>query len=148
MKAARVAAYGCLLLGAIGSAQNKFPLRDGEWEATTQVPGSGNMNQLFCFNDESWMKAMSSRKGCAMQDLTVTSKGAHFVVDCGSKTKMRIPIDITFDGREHMVAKAHLSMDIQGKMTDFDTSTEYHFKNAACDATRDVNLMPRPQRRQ
>ena len=56
-------ALGVMALVAIQvcSAQSKFPLRSGEWQAEMSVPGSPNssVTMLYCLNDALWQKALT-----------------------------------------------------------------------------------------
>ena len=56
------AAVGAITLMTTGfcSAQQKFPLRAGEWEMSTSAgPGQAPMVMPFCLNDELWVKALN-----------------------------------------------------------------------------------------
>lgn len=98
---------------------------------------------MFCMNDETWKKALTQNPVCAVQQLSVTSTGIHFFLDCEAKSfQMKGPADLTFDGMEHMTGKASFTVTAGGKTSSVQSQTDYHWKNAACSPT-DVNLRPR-----
>jgi hypothetical protein len=62
----------CLIVLTAGSActaQQKFPLRNGEWTSTTPDPTNDSgqpMTMLFCMNDETWAKALNHNPTCTI----------------------------------------------------------------------------------
>jgi len=79
----------------------EFPLRSGEWTATTPNPmhsGGPPMTMLLCMNDEAWTKALSNRT-CSLQDLNITSSGGSYSMACGTGSfQMKGSFKLTFDG--------------------------------------------------
>jgi hypothetical protein len=72
------------IAGVACQAQDKFPLRPGEWALTS--PGAGSDPMLFCLNDEMWQKALKQNPVCTIQELKVTSGGITYSVDCPAKS--------------------------------------------------------------
>jgi hypothetical protein len=71
LKIAAVGAFA-LMTTAASSAQQKFPLRSGEWESTTPDPMNNHappMVMPFCLNDELWTKALNKNPSCTFQNL-------------------------------------------------------------------------------
>jgi hypothetical protein len=137
-------AMGAMALVAIqvGSAQTKFPLRSGQWEATTSFVGSQTppLTIAFCLNDESWQKALTQSPHCSVQQLKITPGGASYLVDCPSlQTKGKV--EMTFDGTQHVTAKGQFDITADGKTTSSATVAEYRWKGATC-SPDDVNLHP------
>ncbi len=123
-------------------AAQSFPLRPGDWEVKATAEGQPVL-QRFCLNDETWKKALMQNSICKLQALSVTAKGIHYEMECNSSAfQMKGPIDMTFDGMEHMVAKASLTVTSQGKTTTSQAVTDYRWKAAAC-SSADVNLKPK-----
>ena len=102
------------------SAQNKFPLRSGEWEAELSVPGSQGsaVTMLYCLNDALWQKALTQMPQCSIQQLALTSGGGSYIMDCDMKSfQMKGKVDMVFDGLEHMTAKGQVDVTMNGKTT-------------------------------
>ena len=115
-------ALGLMALVAIQicSAQNKFPLRSGEWEAELSVPGSqsSSVTMLYCLNDALWEKALTQDPECSIQQLAITSSGGSYTMDCDMKAfQMKGKVDLIFDGLEHMTAKGQVDITMNGKTT-------------------------------
>ena len=127
------------------SAQSKFPLRSGEWEAKMSVPGSpdSSMTMLYCLNDALWQKALTQDPLCSIQQLAITSSGGSYSLDCESKSfQMKGKVNMVFDGLEHMTAKGQVDITMGGKTTSSTTVAEYHWKGASC-SPDDANLKPK-----
>jgi hypothetical protein len=123
-------------------AQQKFPLRHGEWEATQSVAGTPGapMTLHFCLNDELWTKALTQSPICSVQQLTVSSTGASYMLDCPMKTfQMKGKVDMTFYGMEHMTAKGAMEMTMNGQTTNSTSVTDFRWKATAC-SPDDINL--------
>ncbi|MGB6743405.1 MAG: DUF3617 family protein [Terracidiphilus sp.] len=140
-------ALGATALGAIQacSAQIKFPLRSGQWEATTSFTGTQNqpLTVAYCLNDELWQKALIQNSYCSVQQLRITSSGASYMVDCTIKAfQMKGKVDMTFDGMQHMTAKAQFDITMDGKTTTSATVADYRWKGATC-SPDDANLRPK-----
>ena len=138
------AAAGVLVFLAAGAgvAQQGFPERPGDWEATGKTDALPEpFVTHFCLTNETWAKALTQVPDfCKLQDLSVTSKGIHCTLDCDMKTfQMKGPTDITFDGLEHMTAKATITTTAGGKTTTSVATTDYRWKGAAC-TDADVNM--------
>ena len=116
------------------SAAQGFPLRPGEWEISTTSEMTGDpFALLFCFTDETWKKGLTQNPACAIRELSVTSKGIHYLMDCQMKTvQMKGPVDLTFDGMEHMTGKATFARTRKGKTTGMQVVMDYRWKAAAC----------------
>jgi Protein of unknown function (DUF3617) len=127
------------------SAQSKFPLRSGEWQADLSVPGSpgSSMTMLYCLNDALWQKALTQDPLCSVQQLAITSSGGSYSLDCESKSfQMKGKVNMVFDGLEHMTAKGQIDITMSGKTTSSTSVAEYHWKGAAC-SPDDANLKPK-----
>jgi hypothetical protein len=118
-----------------------FPLKPGDWELTSKVPGTAEpFVTRFCLNNETWQKALTQDPACKVQNFSQNSKGATYVMDCSANTvQIKGSVEILFDGMEHMVAKASISMTTGGKTTSSQSTSDYRWKNSACSAA-DVNM--------
>ncbi len=142
-------AFGVTALAAIQvcSAQNKFPLRSGEWEAKMSVPGSpsSSVSMLYCLNDALWQKALTQDPQCSIQRLAITSSGGSYTIDCEMKAfQMKGKVDMTFDGMEHMIAKGQIDITMNGKTTSSSSLADYRWKGATC-SPNDANLKAKKQ---
>jgi hypothetical protein len=140
------AALGAIALMATAglSAQQKFPLRSGEWTATipdTSGPNKAPFVMLYCLNDELWTKALAKMTSCSITHLDVTPIGASYDLDCPMKTvQMKGKVAMRFDGMSHMTAKGSFDMTMNGKVSHTDSQTDYHWKGPTCNPTTDMNL--------
>jgi hypothetical protein len=126
----------------VSSPQNKFPLRSGQWEAVTSFVSSPSQSITvqYCLNDALWQKALTQNSVCSVQQLSITSGGASYTVDCPMKAmQMKGKVNMVFDGMEHMTAKGLFDITMNGKTTNSSTVAEYHWKGATCDPN-DANL--------
>jgi hypothetical protein len=122
----------------------KFPLRQGEWTVTTQ--GAGLEPMLFCLTDELWQKALTQSSVCTIHEFKMSSSGATYGLDCPAKAfQMKGTVALTFDGMEHMTAKALIDMTVDGKTTSAPSTQDYRWKSSTCSAA-DMNLRPKPAR--
>ena len=124
------------------SAQSKFPLRSGEWQAEMSVPGTPNssVTMLYCLNDALWQKALTQDPLCSIQQLAITSSGGSYSLVCDMKSfQMKGKVDMFFDGLEHMTAKSQVDITMAGKTTSSASVAEYHWKGATC-SPNDANL--------
>ncbi|MFZ0337220.1 MAG: DUF3617 family protein [Terracidiphilus sp.] len=149
MRFLKCVALGVTALAAIQvcSAQNKFPLRSGEWEAKMSVPGSpsSSVSMLYCLNDALWEKSLTQDPQCSIQHLAITSSGATYAIDCDMKVfQMKGKVDMTFDGMEHMIAKGQIDITMNGKTTSSSSVADYHWKGATC-SPNDANLRAKKQ---
>ncbi len=131
-----------LVSNQICSAQNKFPLRSGQWEAVTSFIGSPSqpITVQYCLNDALWQKALTQNPVCSVQQLRITAGGASYTVDCPMKTmQMKGTVNMVFDGLEHMTAKGQFDVTLNGKTTNSSTVAEYHWKGVTC-SPDDANL--------
>lgn len=128
----------------ICSAQSKFPLRPGEWEAKMSAsndPGPP-MTTLFCLNDALWVKALTQSPICTIRQLSVTAGGASYTIDCETKTfQMKGNVNLVFDGMEHMTGSGKIDLSMSGKTSSSSSAVDYRWKNATCSAN-DANLKP------
>ena len=101
------------------------------------------MTTAYCLNDELWQKALTQNPYCSVQQLRITSSGGSYLVDCPMKSfQMKGKVEMTFDGMQHMTAKAQFDVTMDGKTTSSTTVSEYHWKGATCDPD-DANLKPK-----
>jgi len=130
-----------IMAAAVASAQQKFPLRPGEWEASTpSTPGAAPIMLLYCLNNETWTKALTQNPICTIQQFTVNSSGASYLLDCPSKAfQMKGKVTMRFDGMTHIVGKSSMDATVDGKTTHYDSQTNYVWKNATC-SPNDMNL--------
>ena len=133
---------GLLMLVAAGVCADPhgFPLRPGDWEISTTPGVNGEpLVTRLCFTNETWLRGLTQNPSCKIEDISVTSKGMHYVVNCAMRTiEMKGPVDITFDGMEHMTGKASLSMTRNGKTTTSESASDYRWKQDAC-TSADLN---------
>lgn len=133
-----------LIASTVASAQQKFPLRPGEWTATvsSQTANAAQpVTMLFCMNDETWQKAISGNASCAMKNLNMTSAGASYSVDCSSKTaQMTGDFKVVFDGTTHMTTNGIINMTFNGNAIHKSSTADFHWKGPACNPAADVNL--------
>ena len=130
------------VVGGSSRAEQRFPGRPGDWEVTTKSDALPDlpMVQHYCLTDETWAKALTQNPICKIQELSVTSKGVHYTLDCESKTfRMTGPVDITFDGVEHMTGKSTVTTTSRGKTTQSISVTDYRWKGPAC-TDADINM--------
>jgi Protein of unknown function (DUF3617) len=133
-----------LMATAVTSAQQKFPLRSGEWSSTTPDPthpASQPMTLLFCMNDETWTKALNGNSTCSMQQLSISPLGATYSLSCPAKAyQMKGNFKITFDGMTHMTSSGSMDMTVNGKTMHTDSTSDFHWKGPTCDPNADMNL--------
>ncbi len=131
-----------LLASAVSSAQQKFPLRSGEWEATISAMGANSAPMVLrlCLNDELWQKAFTQNPSCSVQQLAFSSRSATYSLDCPMKTfQMKGKVDVSFESAEHMTATSSMDMTFNGTVTHLVSSLDYRYKGPAC-SPNDVNL--------
>jgi len=134
-----------LIATSLCSAQQKFPLRPGEWETTLPAVNAQDTPLIvyYCLNDELWLKAFTQMPSCTIQNFNMTSKGATYTLDCDMKMyRMNGKVVMTFDGMEHMTASGSIDMTMNGKTTHSNSMTDYRWKNATC-SPNDLNLRVR-----
>lgn len=127
------------------SAQQKFPLRPGEWEATVPAINSQDTATVlpYCLNNETWLKAFTQMPSCTIQNFNMTSKGASYTLDCDMKMyRMNGKVELSFDGMEHMTGKGSIDMTMNGTTTHSTSITDYRWKGATC-SPNDLNLRVR-----
>ena len=124
--------------GVACHAQQKSPLRPGEWALTS--PGTASDPMLFCLNDETWQKALKQNPVCSIQELKVTSGSITYSMNCPAKSLlMRGTVTLTFDGMEHMTGNALIDMTVNGKTTSAPSSQDYRWKSSQC-SPDDINM--------
>jgi hypothetical protein len=134
-----------LLATAVSPAQQRFPLRSGEWASTLTSTTAGEEPTvlLYCLNDELWTKALMQDPLCTVTQLSVTSSGATYNMDCKMKVmQMKGKVEMNFDGMEHMTAKGFINLTLNGKTTSSVTYADYRWKGGSC-SPRDLNLRPK-----
>jgi len=132
-----------LIATAVSSAQQKFPLRPGEWESSTSVgPDQAPFVMPFCLNDELWIKALNKNPSCSIQSFNVTGSGASYNLDCPMKSfHMQGKVNLSFDGATHMVSKASLdTTTANGKTSHIDSTSDWRWKGTTCNPDVDLNL--------
>jgi hypothetical protein len=132
-----------VLLGTANCmAQEKFPLRSGEWEAkmsADNMPNS-NMTMKYCLNDELWTRALTQNPDCKIGQFSVSASGATYTMDCSMESfQMKGKAELTFDGMEHMTGKGLFDMTINGKTSSVVSRVDYRWKGATC-SPDDANL--------
>ncbi len=138
-------ALGIIVLTAsvVSSAQQHFPLRSGEWEATSPsaMPNQPPTVLLYCLNDQLWTKALTQNPSCSITQLSVTLTGASYLMNCPMKVfLMKGNVNLSFDGMTHMVGKGSVDIIYNGKTTHYDSQTDYRWKGSTCDPNTDMNL--------
>jgi hypothetical protein len=136
-----------VLVVQVMTAQVKFPERAGEWETTASSPGSPAppMTTFFCLNDEMWQKGLTQNPSCSIHELSVTSNGVTYNMDCNGRSyQLKGKVELTFDGAEHMSGKGTMEMTMNGKTSNSTTLMDYRWKGRTC-SSKDVNLKPKPQ---
>jgi hypothetical protein len=130
-----------LLTGAVCTGQQGFPLKQGDWEGSTSMPGmTAPMVMHFCMTDAEWIRGLTQNPSCKINEFNVSSKGASYAMDCDMKSaKMKGTVELKFDGMEHMTGTASMTMTMNGKSTPASTVTEYRWKSSQCNAD-DINL--------
>jgi hypothetical protein len=131
-----------LLPAAAGWAQQKFPLKHGEWTMTTPDPTDPShpfvMN--FCMNDEAWSRALSTKNTCTVANVNMTGSGLTYEVTCSSpRISMTGKGEWTFDGMEHIAAKSTMTMTMNGNTKSVTSQGDFRWKASSCDPN-DVNL--------
>jgi hypothetical protein len=133
-----------LMANSISSAQEKFPLRSGEWQVTSPsaVPNQPPIVQLYCLNDDLWAKTLVRNHSCTITDYALTSAGASYHMSCSMKTfQMKGKVSIVFDGMTHMVGQGSFTMDtVKSGVSHSDSQTDYRWLSATCNPSTDVNL--------
>ncbi len=127
------------------SAQQRFPLRPGEWVATMSVVNAQDTTTElpYCLNDETWQKAFNQMPSCTIQNFNVTSTSASYTLDCDMKIyRMSGNVVMTFDGMEHMTGKGAIDMTMNGNTTHSISITDFRWKSPTC-SPNDMNLRVR-----
>jgi hypothetical protein len=137
---------GLLLLVAAtaAAAQNHFPATPGEWEVTTSMSGQQPMKLLFCLNDEMWVKSLTQNPACTIQQLSVTSSGISYNMNCPAESfQMKGSVNLAFDGQTHMTGKGSFDITLNGNTTHSNTQVDYRWKQSAC-SPNDMNIRQHP----
>jgi hypothetical protein len=138
-----LALFTLFLASLACSAQQKFPLRPGEWTAsiTSQVAGAQPITMLYCMNDETWQKAISGNASCAMKNLILTPMGGSYSVDCSSSAAhMTGDFKVVFDGMTHMTSSGSINMTMNGNAIHKSSTADFHWKGPTCNPAADINL--------
>jgi hypothetical protein len=142
----KLAALGaCVLMAsAVVSAQQKFPLRSGEWTISMPDPTGSDkpFSMLLCMNDETWTKAISGRNPtCTVAQLNIGLTGGSYQLSCEGKTfQMKGSVKLTFDGLTHIHSVGSINTTAQGATTHMETISDYRWKGPVCDPNADINL--------
>lgn len=127
---------------AVSSAQQKFPLRPGEWEVTVSpsAPNAKPVVRHDCLNDETWQKALAPNPTCTLKQLSSSAAGASYAMDCQSAAmQIKVRSDVSFDGMEHMTAKSTVETTLNGQSFNRVALVDYRWKGSVCSPT-DNNL--------
>jgi hypothetical protein len=129
---------------AVSSAQEKFPLRPGEWQVTSPsvVPNQPPIVQLYCLNDALWSKTLVKNHFCTITNYALWSGGASYNLSCSMKTfQMKGKVLITFDGMTHMIGQGSFTMDtVKSGVSQSNSQTDYRWMSATCNPNTDLNL--------
>jgi hypothetical protein len=143
----KVAALGAcaLIASAVVSAQQKFPLRSGEWTLSMPDPmgqGGKPFSMLLCMNDETWAKALSGRNPtCSVAQLNIGLTGGSYQLSCAGKAfQMKGSVKLSFDGPTHIHSVGSIDTTAGGTTTHMDTISDYNWKGPVCDPNADINL--------
>jgi len=130
-----------LAAGAACFAQQKFPLRPGEWEVTTTFAGASKpFTVRLCLNDQLWTKALAPNKNCTIQNMSMNSRGVNYLEDCPGQTPpAKGRVALSYEGKEHMTGKAFFDTTKDGVITTTTMVVDYRWKGPECNA-EDVNL--------
>jgi hypothetical protein len=132
-----------LMATTVLSAQQNFPLRSGEWDATVPNPEASKppMHLLYCLNNETWDRALVHNPTCSIQQLSISLTGLSYSMDCPTKSfQLKGKVNVSFDGLTHMISKTSIDTIVNGKTTHADSQVDYRWKAAACDPNADMNL--------
>jgi hypothetical protein len=133
-----------VIASASCSAQQKFPLRPGEWTSSTpdpSHPGGAPMTLLFCMNDETWTKALKGNPNCTMQQLSLTPLGGSYSLSCGGQSfQMKGMFRMVFEGTTRMITTGSMDTTINGKTTHSEAKSDFHWKSPTCNPNVDMNL--------
>jgi hypothetical protein len=125
-------------------AQQKFPLRSGEWTASipdAAHPGGPPMTMLYCMNDETWTKALNHNPSCSISQLNLTSSGGSYSVSCaGNGMQMKGDFKMTFDGMTHMTTSGSMDITYNGQTHRSQATVDFHWKGPTCNPNVDMNL--------
>jgi len=135
-----------LVSSTVGSAQQKFPLRSGEWTLSMPDPmgqGGKPFSMLLCMNDETWAKAISGRNPtCTVTQLSIGLTGGSYQLSCDGKTfQMKGSVKLTFDGLSHIRSVGSIDTTARSTTTHMDTISDYNWKGPVCNPNADVNLL-------
>ena len=123
-----------LMSGMICHGQG-FPMRSGVWDATVSASNANiaPMKIQYCLNDATWAKALSMNKACKMDRLSVGVGGLHYYLRCKTVDReMKGPVQLSFDGKEHMTQKASMELTTQGHSINAISTVDYRWKSATC----------------
>ena len=132
-----------LAASAVAPAQQKFPLRPGEWTATVPSlrPGVPPTTILYCMNDETWAKTLAGKPSCTLKNLTLGPTGGSYSVDCSSaQMQMNGDFKVVFDGMTHMTSSGTMKITLNGNTNQMTSSADFRWKGATCDPAVDMNL--------
>jgi hypothetical protein len=123
------------------TAQQKFPLRPGEWTATMKLdPSLPPSTILYCLNDDLWNKSLTQNGTCTVTQLSQTSSGMSYVSNCTmSGAQIKSTVQMTFDGMQHMTSTGATELTMGGKTTKSSVNIDYRWKGATCTPS-DKNL--------
>ena len=133
-----------LTAAAVCSAQQKFPLRSGEWTASvpdTTHPGAQPMTMLLCMNDDTWTKALNHNPSCSISQLNLTSSGGSYSLSCsGNAMQMKGDFKMAFEGLTHMTTNGSMDITYNGQTHHSQSTVDFRWKGPTCDPNADMNL--------
>jgi hypothetical protein len=126
-------------------AQEKFPLKPGEWTRNLKVAGAPNGRVIpYCLNDEYWMKAFNQSLGCTVKQLGATPAGMVLSVECQNAIRqVKGTVQLTYDGMEHMTEKSTFQLTTNGNTNKVETVTDWRWKGPTC-GPADINTRALP----
>jgi hypothetical protein len=146
----RWAPLGAVLFSAAAFGQDlqKFPLRPGEWEVTIPFASTKEAPAILrlCLNDQLWLQALAQNPTCTVQNLAIGAKGGSYTLDCPTGVAdTKVKMELSFDGKEHMVAKGNFEVNQNGATSHSVHTLDYRWKDPDCKPD-DVNISkPNPQ---
>jgi hypothetical protein len=139
-----VLCVAAILASVACPAQQKFPLRPGEWTATISDPtnpGGQPTTMLYCMNDQTWAKALNGNPSCTLRAVNINSGGGSYSMACNGRAfQMTGRFKLTFDGTTHMISTGTIEMTMSGKTTQKDSKSDFRWKGPVCNPNVDMNL--------
>ena len=124
-------------------AQQNFPLKAGEWSATTTQPGAeqGKTN-LVCMNNQTWTHSLAPNSSCTVGKLAMSAAGFSYSLKCTGTTAVKGTVTTTYDGADHMVSTSNLKTTVNGKTSTSTSTTDWRWKSSTCSAAEVRGVPP------